>query len=44
MFELAYNNVEVRHVSDYATGRLYQGLRFHSQGKDGTNPTSIRHT
>ena len=24
--------------------RLYQGLRFHSQRKDGTNPTSVRHT
>ena len=24
--------------------RLYQGLRFHSQRKDGTNPTSIRPT
>ena len=26
------------------SGRLYQGLRFHTQRKDGTNPTSIRPT
>ena len=24
--------------------RLYQGFRLHSQRKDGTNPTSVRHT
>ena len=31
-------------TSDIDICRLYQGLRFHSQRKDGTNPTSIRHT
>ena len=29
---------------DITICRLYQGLRFHSQRKDGTNPTSIRPT
>ena len=24
--------------------QLYQGFQFHSQRKDGTNPTSVRHT
>ena len=31
-------------TSDINICRLYQGLRFHSQWKDGTNPTSIWHT
>ena len=31
-------------TSDINICRLYQGLRFHSQRKDGTNPTSVRHT
>ena len=31
-------------TSDITICRLYQGLRFHSQRKDGTNPTSIRST
>ena len=30
-------------TSDINICRLYQGLRFHSQRKDGTNPTSVRH-
>ena len=31
-------------TGDITICRLYQGLRFHSQRKDGTNPTSIRPT
>ena len=31
-------------TSDINICRLYQGFRFHSQRKDGTNPTSVRHT
>ena len=31
-------------TSDITICWLYQGLRFHSQKKDGTNPTSIRPT
>ena len=31
-------------TSDINIRRHYQGLRFHSQRKDGTNPTSVRHT
>ena len=31
-------------TSDINICQLYQGLRFHSQRKDGTNPTSVRHT
>ena len=31
-------------TSDITICRLYQGLRFHSQREDGTNPTSIRPT
>ena len=31
-------------TSDINICRLYQGFRLHSQGKDGTNPTSVRHT
>ena len=31
-------------ASDITICRLYQGLRFHLQRKDGTNPTSIRPT
>ena len=31
-------------TSDINICRLYQGFRLHSQRKDGTNPTSIRHT
>ena len=33
-----------KHTSDITICRLYQGLRFHSQRKDGTNPTSIQPT
>ena len=31
-------------TSDITICRLYQGLRFHTQREDGTNPTSIRPT
>ena len=31
-------------TSDINICRLYQGFRLHSQRKDGTNPTSVRHT
>ena len=31
-------------TGDNTICRLYQGLRFHSQREDGTNPTSIWHT
>ena len=31
-----------KHTGDITIRRLYQGLRFHSQREDGTNPTSIR--
>ena len=31
-------------TSDINICRLYQGLRFHSQRKDGTNPINVRHT
>ena len=31
-------------TDDITICRLYQGLRFHSQREDGTNPTSIRPT
>ena len=31
-------------TGDNSICRLYQGLRFHSQREDGTNPTSIRRT
>ena len=31
-------------TGDITICRLYQGLRFHSQREDGTNPTSIRPT
>ena len=33
-----------KHTGDITIRRLYQGLRFHSQREDGTNPTSIRPT
>ena len=31
-------------TSDINICWLYQGFRFHSQRKDGTNPTTVRHT
>ena len=31
-------------TNDINSCRLYQGLRFDSQRRDGTNPTSVRHT
>ena len=31
-------------TGDITFSRLNQGLRFHSQREDGTNPTSIRST
>ena len=36
--------VQKKPAGDITICRLYQGLRFHSQREDGTNPTSIRPT
>ena len=36
--------LEKKPSGDITICRLYQGLRFHTQREDGTNPTSIRPT
>ena len=44
---LLVDEIHLKPCFNYKGGNIvgfYQGLRFHSQRKDGTNPTSIRHT